>query len=532
MKRQNSERTKGIKYLETIEPLKEQIVNEKDKVLFDEILACYKGKALRAAYIMTWISIVESLKQKFNEMAIRDSQVEKFVAEIKEKEEKEKPVDKNILDNAKKYGLISAVEYEKLDNIRKMRNIYAHPYQVGPSPEEVIAAIKIAVESVLSKPPLLRYGYVREVIDSLVKEFHYIDDDEQKIREFARNIAYKIHPETYPYIFRTSCEHLEFLIKEPALSRFVRRLLIFIDELFEEINLDRIDERWKFIELCKKFPNGCALLISTTRIWKLAPEQIQDMVIGYLLEPVSEGKIHPPTTFGLRIVFSLHNKGLLTDSQQKKFFNIINKKEVSYHTLIQAEIPLKFYVNKILEDLKSYTWPLQNSAGVALSNIDAHQFFDLSDEQQEELGRNVLQASEGNAFDVIDFLNKVSKAPHQYPKAFLKGIFFETLFNENTQLRMKNKHFDTALKCILNCKEETCLEVLREAEEKLRIAQPKDGYASFWLKDDLIKTIEMLENVIQSVNKESVKKLLSGIRTALETQLQKCKNREIDDEDF
>ena len=513
--------------LEIVKSLKNQIVNDKDKIFFDEIVACYEGGTLRAAYIMTWISIVESLKQKLNEMAIRDSQVEKFVAGIKEKEGKGEYIsDKKILEKSKEYGLLSFIEHKKLENIRKMRNIYAHPYQSGPSPEEVIAAIRIAIESVLSKPPLLRHGYVKEIIDSLAKKFHYIDDDERKIRDFARNIAYKIHTDTYPYIFRISCEHLEFLIKEPNLSRFVIRLVIFIHELFEAVNLSNIDDSWKLVELCKKFPTGNALLISTTRIWKFAPEQIQDMVIGCLLEPVSEDKIRPPTTFGLRIVFSLHNKGLLTASQQKKFFNIINKRAVSYHTLIQAEIPLEFYVNKILEDLKSYTWPLQNPTGVALSNIDAHQFFDLSDEQQEELGRNVLQVSEGNAFDVIDFLNKVSKAPHQYPKSFLKGIFFETLFNENTQLRMKNKHFDTALKCILNCEEETCLEILREAEEKLRTAQPKDGYASFWLKDNLIKTIEMLENVIQSVNKESVKKLLSGIRTALETQLQKCKIEE------
>jgi len=520
-----------MKYLEKIESLKEQIVNEKDKVLFDEILACYKGKALRAAYIMTWINIVESLKQKFNEMAVRDSQVEKFVAEIKEKEEKEKPVDKDILDNAKKYGLISAVEYEKLNNIRKMRNIYAHPYQISPSPEEVIAAIKIAVESVLSKPPLLRHGYVREVIDSLAKNFHYIDDDEEKIKEFAKSIAWKIHPETYPYIFRISCEHLESLIKDPSLSRFVRRLLIFIDKLFEEINLDHIDERWKFIEVCKKFPNGCALLISTTRIWKLVPEQIQDMVIGYLLEPVSEDKILPPTTFGLKIVFSLYNKGLLTDSQQKKFFNIINKREVSYYTLIQAEIPLKFYINKILENLKSYTWSLQNPAGVALSNIDAHQFFDLTTQKQEELGRNVLQACEGNAFKVIDFLNKVSEKCSQYPKDFIKGIFLETLINENGQFRLKIEHFGTAIKCVLNCEEETCLDILKDVEEKLKISSPKKGYDIF-LKNKLVKAIEILESLSRSINKEPINQILLRIKTTLKIHLQKCNELEKDNNVF
>lgn len=511
-----------MKYIETVKSLKNQIVDEKDRILFDEIIACYESGALRAAYIMTWISILESLKQKLNKMAIKDSQVEKFVAKIKEKEEKGEYIsDKRILEKSKEYGLLSFIEYEKLENIRKMRNVYAHPYQTAPSSEEVIAAIKIAVESVLSKPPLLRHGYVKEIIDSLANDFHYIDDDEKKIRDFARNIAYKIHPDTYPYIFRISCDHLESLIKKPDRNRFVKRLNIFIEELFKVVKLSNIDDSWKIEKLCKQFPIGSALVLSTTRIWKFIPEQIQDMLIGYLLESVSKDKILSPTPFGLKKVFSLYTKGLLTDSQQKKFFNTITKKTIPYHTLLQAGIPLKFYVNKILEDLKSYNWHIQNTAAVALSNIDSRQFFDLSEEQQEELGRNILQASEGNAFDVINFLNKVSKAPYLYPKAFIKGIFFETLFNENKQFRLKIKHFDTTLKCILNCEEKICVEILKEAEEKLRIAQPKNRYASFWLKEDFIKTIEMLENAIQSVNKELVKKLLSEIRKGLETQLQK-----------
>jgi len=529
MNKQIAGKMQGMECLEIIKSLKTQIVNDKDRI--DEIVACYEGGALRAAYIMTWISIVESLKQKLNEMAVRDSQVEKFVAEIKEKEEKEKPVDKIILEKAKEYGLVSSIEYEKLENIRKMRNIYAHPYQTGPSREEVIAAIKIAVESVLSKPPLLRYGYAREIINSLAKEFHYIDDDEQKIREFARNITYKIHPETYPYIFRISCEHLESLIKEPNLSRFVRRLVIFIQELFESVKLDCIDDSWKLIELCKKFPNGSVVLISNTRIWRLAPEQAQDMVIGYLLEPVSEGRIHSPTAFGLRIVFSLYNNGLLTNSQKAKFFKVINKREVAYHTLIQAEIPLKFYIDGILEDLKSYTWPLQNPAGVALSNIAPHQFFDLTPQKQEELGRNVLQASEGNAFDVIDFLNKVSEKCRQYPKDFIKGIFLETLINENGQFRLKIEHFGTAIKCVLNCEDETCLDILKDAEEKLKISSPKEGYDIF-LKDKLVKAIEILESLSRSINKEPVKQILLRIKTALEIYLQKCNELEGDDDVF
>jgi len=503
--------------------LKNCIVDEDDKVLFDEIIKCYTSGAFRAAYIMTWVTIVESLKKKLKEMALRDSAVEKFVAEIEEREKEGGYIsDKKILEKSKEYGLINSEEYEKLEHIRKMRNIYTHPYQSSPSQEEVIAAIKITVESVLKKPPLLRHGYIKEIISSLVKKPHYIDDDERKIRDFVKSIAYKIHPDTYSYAFRISCEYLESLIKEPNLDRFVKRLIIFMDQLFKCINLNQIDvESWKLNDICERFPEGSAILICGTEIWKFIPELVKDRAIGYLLESnfrdkksysirdILEGKIFSLPSFNLSIVFSLYNKGFLTDSQKNKFLEVINEKTIDYPTLIKAKIPLQLYLDKILNDLDEFYFEHQNRAGRALYDIDPQQFFNLTEEEQEKLGRNVFLSANKNAYDVIRFLDKVSKNPTQYPPIFIRGIFLGAVIKEKNILIFNNvAGFEKIIECMVNCKQEPYFKILEDIIKDIN---------SIHFSCDVVPNtpFEILEKFIQSVEKEFIKKLLLQIKTKI-----------------
>lgn len=57
--------------------LKQQLNSAEDYVLFDEIFGCIKGGAFRSAYIINWICIAESLKNKFYKMSDRDAEIRK-----------------------------------------------------------------------------------------------------------------------------------------------------------------------------------------------------------------------------------------------------------------------------------------------------------------------------------------------------------------------------------------------------------------------------------------------------------------------
>jgi hypothetical protein len=47
-----------------VEVLKTQLFETADNVLFEEASQCFLNRQLRSAYIITWISIIESLKRK------------------------------------------------------------------------------------------------------------------------------------------------------------------------------------------------------------------------------------------------------------------------------------------------------------------------------------------------------------------------------------------------------------------------------------------------------------------------------------
>lgn len=50
-------------------------------------------------------------------------------------------------------------QHDRLSHLRMMRNRYAHPTGRGPTEKETLAALEIAVDTVLSQPTLLRHGY-------------------------------------------------------------------------------------------------------------------------------------------------------------------------------------------------------------------------------------------------------------------------------------------------------------------------------------------------------------------------------------
>jgi len=122
-----------------INSLRQEIPEAKDYPLYDEVVKCLSGGANRAAYILTWICIAESLRNKFVAMSTRDAEIGKILAKIEKAEQDERPTDRILLDNADKVGIISSVEQIKLDHIRVMRNIYAHPTGSAPNLDEVLA---------------------------------------------------------------------------------------------------------------------------------------------------------------------------------------------------------------------------------------------------------------------------------------------------------------------------------------------------------------------------------------------------------
>ncbi|MEM3431545.1 MAG: hypothetical protein QXT72_04050 [Candidatus Micrarchaeia archaeon] len=492
---------------------REDLFTEYEKVLFDEIVACCEGGAWRAAYIMIWIAIAESLKEKFKKMAQRDHEIQKFIGEIEKMEKDEKSVDKKILNKSLEAGIINEIELKKLEHILTMRHIYAHPYQTPPSKEEVFAAFKIAIDNVLSKPPYFRIGTLENIIKSMANDPNFIIDEEQNIKNYAIEIRKYLNINDAFLIFKMCCKYLEDILKSHDLFIYHKRLIIFTQTIFslsefnDFFNSYFSKHQQEIEKILKNYPNAFILLIYNCNFWSKLPVILQDQLINYLLE-TKENQILSDSSC-IKILYSLYNREELNEFQKRRFLNFLNdNKEIKYEILISGGIPVSFYFKRIILDLKSYDWYKQNPTGVALINLQPGQFKELTDEQLEELGRNILQASEGDAFDVIRLLNKILSNPDWYPIALIKGIFFETLFNERKEFRVKTKFFENIIKCLLQIEKKYIVSIITETYNNLRNSKPKYDKNFIFFKSGINNVVEILNKSMSlSIDKEIQKHL-------------------------
>lgn len=65
-----------------------RVLADDDKPLFDEAVESARVGALRGAYILLWLSCLESLKRKFKEATLRNNTAQKIVGEFEEREKK------------------------------------------------------------------------------------------------------------------------------------------------------------------------------------------------------------------------------------------------------------------------------------------------------------------------------------------------------------------------------------------------------------------------------------------------------------
>ena len=429
-----------------IDELRMKIVNDEDKILFDEAKSCILCGAYRAAYIVIWIAIAESIKGKFKKMAVRDSEIEKLVSIIEEKEKYEKPTDKVLLDSALKFGLIDKDQYSKLNHIKDMRGVYAHPIGTAPEPEEVLSALVVAVNTILSKPALLRHGYVKELVTKLFNEKHFLDDLTERVEYFAKGLVNRIHPSAYPYLLRIIVEKLEPIINDPSLCIFKERGITFATSFFKTSKVDMSEQEWKIPELILDHPNASTLLLSNPSIWPNLSEHAQDIIMGNLLEiPKPTEYFETPISLVSNLIRFriLRDKNLLSKRHLERFNNAMEKIKCS--DLNKAGFHLVEYIKKVIDDLASRNWYLQNPAVETVSIAGPDECDYLDEKKQEELGRNILQAAEGDAGKAVEFITDLSKENHRWPEAFIRGIALETLVNENLQLRFKRRFLKEAL---------------------------------------------------------------------------------------
>ena len=479
--------------------LKSLIVNDEDRLLFDDAARCLLAGANRSAYVTSWLCAAASIRSKLEIVGVRDSHVGKKLKSIDDAETKGQSIDRMLLDAAKDYGMIGDDDFDSLENIRQRRNIYAHPRKSAPIPDEVLGALGTVVRSLLSKPPLLRFGYATEVIQGVFEERHFLDDVEDRVIEFGKGFSNRIDPQINPWVFRTCIEKLDQLWDDGNLTTIRLRGLAFIRGFLLEKHYDLGQDEWKVIEIARKYSKATPIVLSNPVVWKSIPMQGREIIIGYLSESVQQGSVSifhssstssgPLPSQAFDAIKLLHDSKVLDEREEERLSRALISAPLE--RLAQYGIPLQEWVDRVLEDLTSYNWYTQNPAIDALLSAGSEQIRSLSIEMQDNLGRNVMQAANGGSNSAEHLLHVIQNKPNDWPTEFIRGVIFECFVHESGEHRFKNRLLSQALLAICGLSVSDSIPILNDLISSLESSSPK----SYVPSQDYDQAIEILKDI-------------------------------------
>lgn len=352
------------------------VKDDADKELFNEIITCIDTESYRSAAVMIWVLCAESLQKRLKQLAQNNKSIKKDLKTWnKDKNEAE------LLKLCKKHDLISESDCNHLNLIRKARNRYAHPNNVAPEKERVLAYLFFALNSVLSKSSQYSYLEAKNLLNLLLSDpIQLGNKNTLQIRSYARNLISKLNPNIHEPILKLLFKLTEKLFNDFNVEKqkCIDIGLILIKELILADN-EIIDE-----SKCSEFLNNSKItscnVFSEIEIWELIDENTRYKTFKYSSNFESEifSEIDFITTFHKLI------ENDLLDTNLKKDFNKILG-ETPIDLVLNCEISTETKFEKIINNFKSYDWHIQNPTAKLVRQINLNQF---NDKQLEIIGRN------------------------------------------------------------------------------------------------------------------------------------------------
>ena len=323
-----------------------------------------------------------------------------------------------------------------------MRCIYGHPYEQAPSPEQLISAAAEVVDLLLSRPVKLRHGFGGQLLDSLLKDRNYLDDHEPAVRVYAKNVTQRLDESIFPWLLDRYWKELESISDDRSMVVFFNRGVWFCRAFLEEVGAGILSsDDWH--DLIGKFPKTLIRICGTTPIFEGIGGLSQDSLVGSI---IAESADHPGVLGSLEILGSF---GFLSERQQIRFSECVFA--LSRSDMARSDLSTMTCYPKLINGLQSpqLVLPKRRQMYVITSN-GPEQAFELTEDQQEELGRNILQSADGDATRALTFLKNLPQTNPPWPIGVLRGIFLESFVNEKNDIRLKVQPWPFVLDSIVN----------------------------------------------------------------------------------
>ena len=186
----------------TIEDLIEKIYEPKSKELFRDVYASYTQEQYRATIVMLWTVVVCDLVYKLQ--YLRDIYNDAIAIDILEKITKnQKKNPKNpewekvlLKEICERTNLLDEIEKDNLEYLHNQRHLCAHPIITNenilykPTKELTRSLMRIALEGILLKSPLLSKHYIDTILEDIEKRGNDFFPWEDNFERYCQNSSY------------------------------------------------------------------------------------------------------------------------------------------------------------------------------------------------------------------------------------------------------------------------------------------------------------------------------------------------------
>ena len=471
---------------------------------------CANSGALRAAYIMTWLSCAESLKRRFKAASPRDGAARAIVGDFERKESEEKSVDLFLLNKSKDYGFVTAADFLRLKHVYEKRCLFGHPYQTAPLDTEVIDAMNVVTACLLAKEIRMKHGYLEAQVAEITGSKTFLDDYQPRVAEYAQEIISRGAPDLLGWWLTKIWKKASPLISDPTMPWILRRVCWISDIVLPSLDEDAV--KTAFLQSLTDEPVLASFCLARSCAFKHLPVLASDQVVSNLLD---RGETSPSC---LAPLFHQKQQGVLSSRQTERLKAFVEAAKVEI--LIQAKVPFVEFAERIVTQLKSYNWNIQNPTAEALLNVDDAQFALLTPALQEQLGRNLLQAGQ-NARECSKFITECGKGTKNIPSSMAYGMLAEMFFNDLGQLRPKLGCADGVLKVVGRLPEQTQTGVIDEVIAVLQRGQHKEVLCSRFEGVSSSIGFSLPQSQITVQNQQKLTAALAATETAASIEYQR-----------
>ncbi len=258
------------------------VVNEKDKILIEEAVKCYNAKCFRAAYIMCWITLIESLKRKIEEYVILENKkAESVQKQISMAEERNQSADKIIFEGANNCGIIDNNELKDVEYLWKQRCVFTHPYNIVPSDIDVISILEKVIKISLSKALCYNKELLDEIISNIIEKPFFLPIDKESINDYAEEVIKRTPELIQPYLFKALHFKVSEILGNTPKHYELKKILLLIHKLLERSSIPLSDGRWTLEKRATDFPFATFICVIHRDLWKGIPDRISEMLFSY-----------------------------------------------------------------------------------------------------------------------------------------------------------------------------------------------------------------------------------------------------------